>query len=54
MSELVSPDIEFAVSDLLVFADDRYGFRRSFCLFFKQLMNKLVFGVVGLGVVPFD
>src|SRR5688572_29766445 len=54
MRQLVSSTIQLSVSDLTVFELQGDGVWGSFDLFFEQLVDAFVFGIVGGGVVPVD
>src|SRR5262245_59105133 len=54
MCQLVRSPVELPVRDLSAVELQRDGIRCTFDLFFKQLVDALVFGVIGCSVVPFD
>jgi hypothetical protein len=51
MGELIGAIVEFSVGDLFIFKDDGNAVWVAFCLFFKKLMNALIFRVIFLSLV---
>ena len=54
MCQLVRFAIQLSVGDSFILELQGDGIRRSFDLFFEQLVDAFVFGIIGRGVVPFD
>ena len=54
MSQLIGASVELSVGQLLSLKHDGHAVRRPLDLFLKQLVEALVFGVIGLGIVELD